>query len=52
MKNTVKKRKKKKASVQRTVFDFPGLLPAFFAIEHVMPPTLASLTVINALQRP
>lgn len=40
------------ASVKRTVFDFSGLLPAFFDIEHVMPPTLASLTVINALQRP
>ena len=42
----------KKPSVKGTVFGFSGLFRDFFAAEHVMPPTLDSLTVINALQRP
>lgn len=44
--------KKKNPSVKGTVFGFSGLFQEFFAAEHVMPPTLDSLTVINALQRP
>lgn len=52
MEKHCQKKKQQNPSVKGTVFGFSGLFQEFFAAEHVMPPTLDSLTVINALQRP